>query len=91
MSAWETVVAILWPSDSGYGDSDRSKFVRCVDGREPEVHKVLIPGDDKITSKVHPTAQVYFVLWISRDFATNHFTKTGSRTSNFCKKIINGI
>ena len=90
MSLSEPVGAILWNSNSGCGDADRSKFVCCVDGRDPEVHEVLIWGDDKITPKVHPTARVDVNPWISRVFATNYFTETGFRTSIFCKKIING-
>ena len=79
-----------WLSNSGCGDTDRSKFVRCVDRRDPEVHKVWIWGDDGITPEVHPTEWVDVNHWITRDFETNYFIETGSRTSIFIKKIING-
>ena len=55
---WESVGANCWPSDSGCGYSDRSNFIRCVDGREPEVDEVWILGEDGVDPKVHPTAQV---------------------------------
>ena len=86
----EPVGAIRWPSDSCCGDDDRSKFVRCVDGREPEVNKFWIWGDDGIIPEVNPTARVDVNPCISREFTTNYFTETGSRTSIFCKKSING-
>ena len=66
MSLSVPVEAIDWPSNSGCGDSDRSNFIRCVDRREPEVHKVWIWGDDDITTKVHPSSQVDADPWISR-------------------------
>ena len=63
--------ATCWPSDSCCGGADRSKFVRCVDRRDPEVHEVWIWGDDGITPEVHLTAQIDIEPWITRDFSTN--------------------
>ena len=74
MSMSEPVGDICWTSDSSCGDTDRSKFIHCVDGPEPEVHEVWIWGDDDITPEFHPTAQVDVDPWIRRDFATNFFT-----------------
>ena len=82
------VRAIRWPSDSGCGDAYRSKFVRCIDGCNPEVHKGWIWGDDGITPKVRSTVRFDVNPWITRDFATNYFTETGSRTTNFSKNLL---
>ena len=38
---------IIWPSDSGCGDIERSKYVHCNDRRDPEGHKVLIWGENE--------------------------------------------
>ena len=62
---------VPWTSESGCGDAGRSKFFRCVDRRDPKVHKVWIWGDDVITPEVHPTAQVDFNPWIIYDSATD--------------------
>ena len=35
-----------WPFDSGFGDSDRSNFIRYVDVREPEVNEVWSLGEE---------------------------------------------
>ena len=42
----DTVGANCWTSNSGCGDNDRSKFIRCDDGREPKVNEVWILGED---------------------------------------------
>ena len=73
-------------SDSGCGGADRSKFVCCVDRRNPKFHEVWIWGDDEITPKVHPTARIDVDPWITHDFATNYFTETGYKTAIFVKK-----
>ena len=78
MSLLYPVGDIYWPSDSGCGDADRSKFVHCVDECEPEVHKVWIWGDHGITTKVHTTSRVDIDPRINSDFATDYFTETGS-------------
>ena len=53
----DPVGATPWTSDSGCGDSDRSKFIHCVDGREPKVNEVWILGEGGVTPEVHPTAR----------------------------------
>ena len=83
-----SVLATRWPPESGCGNADRSKFIRCIEGRDPKVHRVWIWGDDVITTKVYPTAQDDVNPWITRDFATNYFTETGSRTAIFVKKSL---
>ena len=58
MSMTDPVRDTISPSDSGCGVAERSKFIRCVDGREPEVNEVWIFGEDNFTPKVHPTVLV---------------------------------
>ena len=54
----DPVGSIRLPYDSGFGDTDRFQFIRCVGGRKIEVNEVWILGEDGITPEVHPTAQV---------------------------------
>ena len=54
----EPVVSIDRPSDSGSGDEYGPKFIRCMDGREPHIHKVWTFGEDGVMCEVHPTAWV---------------------------------
>ena len=85
----EPVQDTCWPSDSVCGNTDRSSFGRCVDGRDPKFHEVWIWGDDRITPKVHTTARVDVDPWITLDFATDYFSETRSRTAIFVQKSIN--
>ena len=84
----DPVKAIFWPSDSGCGDADRSQFIRCVDSRKPEVHKVWILGEDGVTPEVHPTERVDVGDRIVGDFATHYLTDNGRRVPMFVKKSI---
>ena len=90
MSILDAVGATCWPSDSVFGDSDRSKFIRCFDGRYPKDNEVWILDEDIITPEVHTTAQVDVDAGVICKFATNYLTKNGFKTSIFCKKYING-
>ena len=58
MSMPDPVGGTCWPSNYGCGDADKSKFIRCVDGRNTKVNKVWILGRDGVTPKVNLTAQV---------------------------------
>ena len=78
-----------WTSNCGCGDTDKSKFIRCVEGRDPEVDEVWIQGEDSITPEVHPTARVDVEAGVVCEFVTNYLTKNGFKTSIFCKKSIN--
>ena len=64
----------FWPSGSSFGDSDRSKFIRCVDGCKPEVNEVRILGKDVVAPKVHPTARVCVDAGFVCKFSTNYLT-----------------
>ena len=91
MSMADPVRATRWPSDSGCGVADRSKFIRCVDGRDPEANEVWILGEDDVTPGIHPTARVDVEGGFFYKFSTNYLTENGFKTSIFCKKSINGI
>ena len=71
MSMLYPVRAMCWPSDSGCGDAEISKFISCVDKRDPKVNAVWILDEDVITPEVHPTARVGVNAGIFCKFATN--------------------
>ena len=54
----EPVEFIRQPLNYGSGGEDRVDFIRCVGGRQPQIHKVWNFADDRITCKVHPFARV---------------------------------
>ena len=58
MARQEPVGFIRRPSDYGIGDEDGPDFIRCVDGRQPQIHEVWGGGKDGVTCEVHPTEQL---------------------------------
>ena len=58
MTRHAPVESIRWPFDSGSRGTKVPEFIRCVDGREPQMHEVWYLGFNGITREVHPTAQV---------------------------------
>ena len=56
MARQDPVETILRSSDSASGDADGPDFIKCVDGREPQIHKVWTFGEDGVMCEVHPTA-----------------------------------
>ena len=91
MSILDPVRATSWPSDSGFGHTDRSKFIRCFDGFEPEVNEVWILVEEGVTPKFHPTDRVDVDAGVVCKFSTKYLTENGFKTSIFCKTTINGI
>ena len=89
MSMTDPVGDTCWPSNSSCGDTDRPKFICCVDRSEPEVNEVWILGEYGVTPEVHPTAQVDVDAGVVCKFAINYLTENGFNTSIFCKKSIN--
>ena len=55
------VGSIRWPSNSGSEGTKGPEFIRCADGRDPQMHEVWDFGYDGITREVHPTARVVLV------------------------------
>ena len=71
MSGQDPVGAIRRRSDSGSGDKDGLEFIRCVDGRDPQIHEVWSFGEDGVTREVHLTARVDFGAGFVGKFVTN--------------------
>ena len=86
----EPVGAICQPSKSGSGDDDRLKFIRCVGGRQLEIHEVWNFGDDRITPKVNPFARVDVDAFVRDCFVTDNLTGNGHRVLLFGRKWTNG-
>ena len=75
----DPVGATSWTSNSGCGDDDRSKFIHCDDGHEPEVNEVWFLGEDGVTPKFHPTAQVDVDAGLVCNFQPTTSLKIGLR------------
>ena len=71
------VRSICLPSASDSGGAELPKFIRCVDGRELQIHKVWAFGSDDITHEVHPTAQVDVSAGVVGEFSSNYLTRSG--------------
>ena len=71
MYRWETVGLIGTASYSGSGDDEGPDFIRCMDGRDPQVNEVWTLGKDGVTCEVHLTAQVDIGAGFFREFATD--------------------
>ena len=84
------VGTIRRPYDSGSGCVEGPEFIRCVDGREPQVHKVWGFGSDDITREVHLTAQVNVGAGVVGELSSNYFTISGRRIPIFGRISIDG-
>ena len=71
MAGQGTVGTIDRPSDSGSGDSEVPKFIRCVDRREPQIHEVRDFGEDGVTSEIRTKERVYVGAGVIGEFATD--------------------
>ena len=87
MSGWDSVGDIRWRSGSGGGDEDISKLIRCVNEREPQIHKVWNFSEDDVTCEVRPTAQVDVSAVFVGEFATNYLTPSCLRIPKFFSKF----
>ena len=74
MEMRESVGYIFRTSDSCSGDEDRPEFIRCVDGRQTQIHEVWTFGDDGVNREVHPTVQVDVGAIFSGEFSTDYLT-----------------
>ena len=86
----DIVGSTSWPSKFGCVDTDRSKFIRHVDGRNLEVNEVWVLGEYGVNPEVHLTARVDIVAGVVCKFVTNYLTENWFKTSILCKKSING-
>ena len=69
---------------------DGPDFIRCVDGREPQIQKVWTFGEDSVTCEVHPTAQVDVGAEFLGELLTNYITENWCRILMFGVNLING-
>ena len=90
MARQDLVGSINIPSNSGSGDAEGPDSIRCLDGRDPQIHEVWTFGEDSVTREVHPTAQVNNGSGFVGEFATNYLTESWSRVSTFGRNSING-
>ena len=90
MARQEPVGAIRRPSDYGSGDKDVPEFIRCDDGRDPEMYEVWTFGEDGVTPEVHPTARVDVGAFVGDLFATDYLTPSRHRITMFGRYYING-
>ena len=72
----EPVRSIRHQDNSGSGGEDESKFIRCVNGRQPKTHAVWTFGEDGANREVNPTARVDIGAGFVSEFATNYLTPT---------------
>ena len=76
-------------SNSGSRADDRLQFIRCVGGREPQIHKLWTFAEDGITHKVHPFAHVDVSDFSGDCFHTYYMTEERHRVTMFGQISIN--
>ena len=81
---------IRQPSDSGSGGTKGFEFIRCVDGREPQMQKIWSLGSDGVTSEFLPTARVDAGDGTVGQLSTNFFAGNGCRIPILSQIFING-
>ena len=88
MTRRKPVGFIRQPFSSSSGADDRLEFIRCVGGREPQIHELLMFAKDGITRKVHPFAQIDVGNFSGDCFCNAYGTEIG--VSIYIQKMING-
>ena len=71
--------SIRWTSDPVSSSTKDTEFIRCVDGWEPQIHKLWSLGLDNIIHKVHPAVQVEVGTGPMGEFMTNHLAENGRK------------
>ena len=79
MPTRETVGAIRQPFNSVSGSDDGLEFIRCVGGRQPQIHEVWNFGDDGITHEFHFFVPVHIGDFSGDCFGTNYLAENGQR------------
>ena len=82
----EPVLAICQPSNFGIGGNDRIEFIRCVDGKNLEIHEYWTFREDIITPEIHPFARVDIGAFVGDCFATDYLNENGRRVPMFGEK-----
>ena len=76
--------------NSDSGGKDGPEFIRCVDGRQPQIYEVWTFSEDCVTREVHPTARIDVGDGLVGEFATDYLTPSWSRVPMFGRNYING-
>ena len=66
-------------SNPGSGSTKDTEFIQCVDGPEPQIHKLWCLGLDNITREVHPTTRVEVIAGTVGKFTANYLAENGRR------------
>ena len=90
MTRRKPVGVIRQPSNSGSGDEDGLEFIRCVGGREPQIHELWSFAKDGITREVHSFTRIDVGDFIGNCFHTAYATEIGRRVFIYGRKSING-
>ena len=77
-------------SDFGSGGTLDTKSIRCVDGEDPQIYKLLCLGLENSTLKVNPKAQIEVGAGTVGDFTTNYLAENRRRIPIIGKISING-
>ena len=83
MARRETFGSISRTSNYGSGGEDGPKFIRCVGGREPQIHEVWNFGEDDVMREVHLTARVDVGAGFVGLFSTSYLTSSLLRVPMF--------
>ena len=85
----DPVGVIRQTSRSGSGADDGLEFIRCVDGRQPQIHKLWSFAEDGITREVHPFLQIDVGDFSGNCFQTDYTTEIGCTVAIYGWKSIN--
>ena len=83
------VGVIRQPSRSGSGGEDGPEFIRCVAGREPQIHKLWSFSEVGITCEVHPFARIDVSDFSGDCFHTANASEIGRRVFIYGQNSIN--
>ena len=89
MARREPVLATHQNFRSGNRGKDGIEFIRCVDGWEPQIHKIWRFAEDGITREVHSFARVDVGNFSGDCFQTHYMTEEARRVTIFGQRYIN--
>ena len=67
------------PSNYGGRGPETGAFIQCINGLDPQIHKLLCWDINRICLEVHPTACVMIPTGINREFVTEYLSENGWR------------
>ena len=78
------------PSNSCNGGPETSAFIQCVNGKDPQIHKLWCWDIDGIFCEVHPTAHVDIPSIPVGEFFTYYLSESGRHNHIIGEMSING-